>query len=57
LVFRPNGQAWGWKIFEAPGVEPVFREKDQAIGYAETRACLDEVIGLLEFSPDSFPKS
>jgi hypothetical protein len=24
---------------EAPGVEPVFREKDQAIGYAETRAC------------------
>jgi hypothetical protein len=29
----------GWKVFEAPGVEPVFREKDQAIGYAETRAC------------------
>ena len=25
--------------FEAPGVEPVFRQKDQAIGYAETRAC------------------
>ena len=25
--------------FEAPGVEPVFPEKDQAIGYAETRAC------------------
>jgi hypothetical protein len=23
----------------APGVEPVFRAKDQAIGYAETRAC------------------
>jgi hypothetical protein len=22
---------WGWKVFEAPGVEPVFREKDQAI--------------------------
>jgi hypothetical protein len=30
---------WGWKVFEAPGVEPVFPEKDQAIGYAETRAC------------------
>jgi hypothetical protein len=30
---------WGWKCFEAPGVEPVFPEKDQAIAYAETRAC------------------
>jgi hypothetical protein len=28
----------GWKIFEAPGVEPVFLEKDQAINYAENRA-------------------
>ena len=28
----------GWKVFEAPGVEPVFAEKDQAINYAETRA-------------------
>ena len=27
------------KVFEAPGVEPVFREKDQAINYAENRAC------------------
>ena len=31
--------ARGWKVFEAPGVEPVFPKKDQAIGYAETRAC------------------
>jgi len=30
---------WGWKVFEAPGVEPVFQEKRQAIDYAETRAC------------------
>jgi hypothetical protein len=30
---------WVWKVFEAPGVEPVFGTKDQAIGYAETRAC------------------
>jgi hypothetical protein len=30
---------WGWKVFAAPGVEPVFPEKRQAIGYAETRAC------------------
>jgi hypothetical protein len=29
---------WGWKVFEAPGVEPVFLEKDQAIRYAENRA-------------------
>ena len=29
----------GWKVFEAPGVEPVFLEKRQAINYAERRAC------------------
>jgi len=29
---------WGWKVFEAPGVEPVFLEKRQAINYAENRA-------------------
>ena len=29
----------GWKVFEAPGVEPVFLEKDQAIRYAQNRAC------------------
>jgi hypothetical protein len=29
---------WGWKVFEAPGVEPVFPEKRQAIDYAEERA-------------------
>jgi hypothetical protein len=27
-----------WKVFEAPGVEPVFLKKDQAINYAENRA-------------------
>ena len=31
---HPNG----WKVFEAPGVEPVFSEKRQAINYAENRA-------------------
>jgi hypothetical protein len=30
---------WGWKAFEAPGVEPVFPEKDQVIDYAQSRAC------------------
>ena len=29
----------GWKCFEAPGVEPVFLNKDQAIDYAKCRAC------------------
>ena len=29
-----------WKVFEAPGVEPVFPEKRQAISYAEGRAWL-----------------
>ena len=30
---------WGWKVFEAPGVEPVFPKKDHAIDYAQGRAC------------------
>lgn len=38
-VIEINPHRWGWRVFEAPGVEAVFREKDQAIGYAETRAC------------------
>ncbi len=29
----------GWKCFEAPGVEPLFPEKNDAISYAQTRAC------------------
>jgi hypothetical protein len=29
----------GRKVFEAPGVEPVFLKKDQAIDYANCRAC------------------
>jgi hypothetical protein len=28
----------GWKVFEAPGVEPVFPGKGQAINYARGRA-------------------
>jgi hypothetical protein len=30
---------WGWRVFEAPSVKPVFLEKRRAIDYAETRAC------------------
>ena len=33
---RPH--RWGWRVFEAPGVEPVFPEKNQAISYAQNRA-------------------
>jgi hypothetical protein len=29
----------GWKSYEAPGVEPLFSTKEQAIGYARVRAC------------------
>jgi hypothetical protein len=29
----------GWKVFEAPGVEPVFLDQEQAIDYAKGRAC------------------
>jgi hypothetical protein len=36
IEIRPH--RWRWKVFEAPGVEPVFPEKRQAIDYAETRA-------------------
>jgi hypothetical protein len=28
----------GWKVFEAPGVEPVFPGKAQAMNYAQNRA-------------------
>jgi hypothetical protein len=28
----------GWKCFEAPGVEPVFLDQEQAIDYAKNRA-------------------
>ena len=27
------------RVFEMPGVEPVFGDKEQALGYAQTRAC------------------
>jgi hypothetical protein len=29
----------GWKCFEAPGVEPVFLDQEQATDYAKCRAC------------------
>jgi hypothetical protein len=37
IEIRPH--RWGWKAFESHGVEPVFPKKDQAIDYAQNRAC------------------
>jgi hypothetical protein len=28
----------GWQVFEAPGVQPVFLTKEQAMSYAQNRA-------------------
>ena len=37
IEIRPHRS--GWKAFEAPGVEPVFPGKEEAIDYAVQRAC------------------
>jgi uncharacterized protein DUF2188 len=36
IEIRPH--RWGWKVFESPGVEAVFREKNHAISYAQNLA-------------------
>ena len=43
IEIRPHGN--GRKVFEAPGVEPIFAAKEQAISYAQTRAsfCSGEI--------------
>jgi hypothetical protein len=33
-IIEITPRRWCWKAFESPGVEPVFREKAQAIDYA-----------------------
>ena len=38
-VIEIKPHLWGWKAFEASGVEPVFPKKDQAIDYALQRVC------------------
>ena len=38
-VIESKPHRWGWKVFEARGVEPVFPEKDNAVDYAQNRAC------------------
>ena len=37
IEIRPH--RWGWKAFEAPGVEPVFLSQGDAISYAQGRVC------------------
>jgi hypothetical protein len=37
-VIEIKPHRWGWKVFESPGVEPVFPEKRQAINYGQNRA-------------------
>jgi hypothetical protein len=37
IEIRPH--RWGWEVFEAPGVQPVFPTKDQAINYARVFYC------------------
>ena len=37
IEIRPH--RWGWEAFEAPGIEPLFPKKDQAIDYAQNGAC------------------
>lgn len=34
IEIRPHDR--GWKVFDAPGVEPSFGERPQAIDYAES---------------------
>ena len=29
----------GWKSYEGPGIEPVFGTKEEAVSYAQVRAC------------------
>ena len=36
IEIRPHGKSW--KVFECPGVEPVFQDKRQALDYAKTRS-------------------
>jgi len=38
-IIEIRSHHWGWKAFESHGVEPVFPKKDQAIDYAQNRAC------------------
>jgi hypothetical protein len=36
-VIEVKHRKWGWCVFESPCVEPVFLQREQAIGYAQER--------------------
>jgi len=36
-VIEIKPHRWGWKVLEAPGVEPVFLSQEDAISYARGR--------------------
>jgi hypothetical protein len=38
IVIEIRPHRWGWKVFEPPGVEPVFPRKDHAIDYVQRSA-------------------
>jgi hypothetical protein len=38
-VIEIRSHRWGWKVLEAPGVEPVFPKQQQATDYVQCRAC------------------
>jgi hypothetical protein len=38
IEIRPFRKAW--QVYEGPGVQPLFLTKEQAIDYAQNRACL-----------------
>jgi Uncharacterized protein conserved in bacteria (DUF2188) len=49
IVIEIRPHRWGWKVFESPGVKPVFPKQDQAIDYAQNRACFRSgEIGVLD---------
>jgi len=37
MIIEIKPHRLGWKVFESPGVEPVFAERDQAINDASNR--------------------
>ena len=37
IEIRPHRN--GWQVYESPGVQPVFLSQEQAINYAQDRAC------------------
>jgi hypothetical protein len=56
-VIEIRSHRWGWKAFEAPGVEPVFTKKDQAMDYAQGRACFRSGEVWISIQPETLSAS